>query len=263
MPFTSIDRAIDILGMFNIRNQELSALEISKQLGIPLSTTYKYLDTLLKKGFFSKDPSTKKYSLGISIFKMGIVAAEKISFIDITQPHISSLAEKCGETVILTVINGWEALCVKEIESPRLVKLTVKQWATIPLYAGASSKILLAYQNDSFIDDLIKNTGLKPVNENTITDPVKLKKELASIRDKGFATSESEVDSGAGAIAAPIFDHKRKLVAGITIAGPDERLFNEDSQKLIDMVKETADKISFDMGYSRDVINAPPLLDLQ
>jgi DNA-binding IclR family transcriptional regulator len=263
MPFTSIDRAIDILGMFNIRNQELSALEISKQLGIPLSTTYKYLDTLLKKGFFSKDPSTKKYSLGISIFKMGIVAAEKISFIDITQPHISSLAEKCGETVILTVINGWEALCVKEIESPRLVKLTVKQWATIPLYAGASSKILLAYQNDSFIDDLIKNTGLKPVNENTITDPVKLKKELASIRDNGFATSESEVDSGAGAIAAPIFDHKRKLVAGITIAGPDERLFNEDSQKLIDMVKETADKISFDMGYSRDVINAPPLLDLQ
>ena len=54
MPFTSIDRAIDILGIFNIRNQELSALQISKQLGIPLSTTYKYLDTLLKKGFFSK-----------------------------------------------------------------------------------------------------------------------------------------------------------------------------------------------------------------
>lgn len=261
MAFTSIDRAIDILGMFDIRNQELSALEISKQLSIPLSTTYKYLDTLLKKGFISKDPGAKKYSLGLSIFKMGIVAAAKISYVDITFPHMSTLAKKCGETVILTVISGWGALCVGEIESQRLVKLSVKQWATLPLYAGASSKILLAHQNDTFVDALIENTGLKRLNENTITDPVYLKKELSSIRDKGFAMSTSEVDSGAGAIAAPIFNHTKKLVAGISVAGPEERLFSEDNQKMIDMVKASAQKISFDMGYSRDVINEPLSLD--
>jgi IclR family KDG regulon transcriptional repressor len=72
--------------------------------------------------------------------------------------------------------------------------------------------------------------------------------------------SKSEVDSGAGAIAAPIFNHQKRLVAGITIAGPEERLFNEDNQKLIDMVKVSAHKISFDMGYSRDVINGQPSL---
>ena len=261
MPFTSIEKAFDILGMFDVRNQELSALEISKQLCIPLSTTYKYLDTLLKKGLVSKEPGAKKYSLGLNIFKMGIVAAAKISYVDITLPHMSSLAKKCGETVLLTVINGWDALCVEEIESQRLVKLTVKQWNTMPLYAGASSKILLAYQNDSFINALIENTGLKSLNKNTITDPVKLEKELSTIRGKGFAMSKSEVDSGAGAIAAPIFNHQKKLVAGITIAGPEERLFNEDNQKLIDMVKVSAHKISFDMGYSRDVINEPLSLD--
>lgn len=263
MAFSSIDRAIDILRMFDIRNQELSALEISNKLGIPLSTTYKYLETLLKKGFVSKDPGAKKYSLGLSIFRMGIVAAAKISYIDITFPHMISLAKECGETVILTIISGWEALCVEEIESARLVKLSVKQWATLPLYAGASSKILLAYQDDSFIDALIENTGLKRLNENTITDPVKLKKELSSIRDKGFAMSTSEVDSGAGAIAAPIFDHKRKLVAGISIAGPVERIFTEDNQKLIDMVTASAQKISFDVGYSIDTMNEPPSLDIQ
>ena len=263
MAFSSIDRAIDILEMFDVRNQELSALEISKQLSIPLSTTYKYLDTLLKKGFVSKDPGAKKYSLGLSIFKMGIVAAAKISYVDITSPHMSTLAKKCGETVILTIISGWEALCVEEIESTRLVKLSIKQWATLPLYAGASSKILLAYQDDAFVDALIENTGLKRLNKNTITDPVKLKNELSSIRDKGFAMSISEVDSGAGAIAAPIFNHKKKLVAGISIAGPEERLFNEDNRHLIDMVKASAHKISFDMGYSRNVLKEPPSLNIQ
>ena len=97
MPFTSIEKAFDILGMFDVRNQELSAMEISKQLNIPLSTTYKYLDTLLKKGLVSKEPGAKKYSLGLNIFKMGIVAAAKISYVDITKRKQAEEALRASE----------------------------------------------------------------------------------------------------------------------------------------------------------------------
>ena len=68
--FTSLEKAIDILNNFYTANQAFSAQEISSQLSIPLSTTYKYLDVLLKKGFLSKDPDTKKFFLGLTIFKM-------------------------------------------------------------------------------------------------------------------------------------------------------------------------------------------------
>lgn len=247
-PFTSIEKAIDILCLFDLKNQELSAREISGSLNIPLSSTYKYLDLLLKKGFISKVRDTKKFSLGLTIYKMGNLAAARISFIDIAQPHMRSLAKESGETVTLTVINGWEALCVEVMESSKIVKWTVKRGASIPLHAGASSKILLAYQDDTFIDDMVESAGLPALNENTLTDPEKLKEELKNVRDKGYALSNSEVEAWAGAIAAPIFNHKEKLVAGLTIVGPPDRIFNEDSSRLIEMTRHTAEIISSELG---------------
>lgn len=248
--FTSIEKAIDILCLFDLKNQELSARDVSSRLNIPLSSTYKYLDVLLTKGFISKEPDTKKFSLGLTIYKMGNLAAARISFIDIALPHMKSLAGESGETVVLTMINGWEALCVEVVESTKIVKWTVRRGASIPLHAGASSKILLAYQGDSFVDEMAGNQGLPKLNENTITDPVKLKKELKIIRDQGFAVSNSEVEAWSGAIAAPIFDHKGRLAAGLTLIGPPDKIFDGKSDKLIEMTRRSGEIISLELGYS-------------
>jgi len=248
-PFASLKKAIDILSLFDSEHQGFSAHEISKKSDMPLSTTYKYLDIFLKNGFLSKNVRTKKIFLGLTIFKMGLLAAEQISFVDVSVPFMDSLSKRSRETVILTVINGMEALCVDAIESPRMLRLTVKKGGTLPLHAGASQKILLAYQDKSFIDAVIERKGLVRINENTITDPEQLRSELELIRNKGFTESDLEVDSGAGAVAAPIFDHTGRLVAGLTIAGPAERILGENRQKLIDMVTDSARRISFELGH--------------
>ncbi len=251
-PFASIEKAIDILSLFNSEQNEISANEISDRLGMPLSTTYKYIDIFLKKGFLSKDPHSKKITLGLTIFKMGILAAEKISLINVAVPYMKSLVKQSGETVVLTVIDGLEALCVETIESSRMVRLTIKPGSTIPLHAGATSKVLLAYQDDAFIEHMIKIAGLKKLNKNTITDQQSLKKELELIRKQGFAFSDSEVDSGAAAISSPIFEHKGILKAGLSVAGPTERIKSKEYDKLIFVVCDTARMISNDLGYSMD-----------
>jgi len=248
-PFSSLEKAIDILNYFYCENHELSAQEISRQLCIPLSTTYKYLDVLLKKGFLSKNPVTKKIFLGLTIFKMGNLVAAKIKPIDVALPYMNDLATSSEETVMLTMVNGWEALCVEKIESPRRIKLSVATGDTLPLHAGGSSKILLAYQDEAFVTALIKNVGLVALTENTITDPAHLKNELKLIRERGYAYSESEVDQGATSAAAAVFDAKGRLVAGISVAGPAERINAETAQNLIQLVKENAGKISSDLGY--------------
>jgi DNA-binding IclR family transcriptional regulator len=120
---------------------------------------------------------------------------------------------------------------------------------TLPLHAGASSRILLAHQDDAFVDAMIKNVGLVALTENTITDPVRLKNELKLIRSQGFAYSDSEVDYGARATAAPVFDSKGRIAAGITVAGPRDRINDEKVKQLIDMVTECSAKISYDLGH--------------
>jgi DNA-binding IclR family transcriptional regulator len=251
-PFSSLEKAIDILSFFYSENQAFSAQEISSQLSIPLSTTYKYLDVLLKKGFLSKNPDTKKFFLGLTIFKMGNLVAAKIKPIDVAQRHMNDLANLSGETVTLTIMHGWESLCVEKIESLRRIKLSVATGDTLPLHAGGSSKILLAYQDDAFVDAMIKKVGLVALTENTITDPVRLKNELKLIRNRGFAYSDSEVDYGARAAAAPVFDSTGRIVAGIAVAGPKDRINDEKVKQLIDMVTECATKISSDLGYRPD-----------
>ncbi len=121
---------------------------------------------------------------------------------------------------------------------------------SIPLNAGASQMILLAYQEDYFIDAMIEDIGLPTFTDNTITSPEQLKRGLNSIKKQGFAFSDGEYESGAAAVSAPIFDHKGKVVAGISIVGPRERITGENRLQLIDLVQGSARKISGDLGYT-------------
>jgi len=252
-PFASIEKAIDILSLFETNHQGLLAHEISQKLGIPLSTTYKYLDIFLRKEFLSKDAQTKKIYLGLSIFKMGNRAAERFSISHIAFPYMNALSLETRETVILSAIYGMEALCIESIESPRRVILTVKKGASLPLYAGSSAKVLLAYQDESFIDAVIKK-GLEKLGENTITDPEQLKKELALIREQGFTQSNSEVDPGAGSVGAPIFDHNGGIAASLTVVGPTDRILQGETREvLISMVTDIAQKISRELGHVKDL----------
>ena len=66
---------------------------------------------------------------------------------------------------------------------------------------------------------------------------------------RGFAYSDSEVDYGARAAAAPVFDSKGRIAAGITVAGPRDRINDETVKQLIDMVTECSVKISYDLGH--------------
>ena len=236
--------------MYNSKNSAFSANEISHTLGMPLSSTYRYLEIFISKGILRKHADTKKISLGLSILKLGILAGEEISLIGVTRPFMLALTEKSGETAILTMVHGLEAMCVDTVESNKLVRLTMKPGATSPLHAGATSRILLAYQTDSMVDQVIHGVGLKKLNTNTITDPAILKKELQLIRTRGYAQSESEVDSDAASIAAPIFDHTDKIVAGLTVAGPTERIKSHDHRKLADMVCAFARQASIALGAS-------------
>jgi len=106
-------------------------------LNLPSSTTYKYLDVLLGKGFLSKDPDSRNFFLGFEIPKMVDLVPIKTRLIDVAWPHIVSLSKLSRETVTLTVIHGWEALCIEKIESSKMMRLTVEWGSNIPLHAGA------------------------------------------------------------------------------------------------------------------------------
>jgi DNA-binding IclR family transcriptional regulator len=253
-PFSTLEKVINILCLFDTRHPELSAQEIAQKVGMPLSTTYRYLKVLLNKQLLSKDESNKFFP-GLAIVKLGLVAAERISVIDIAHPHLKALAASCLETVALTVLDGLGLICIDAIESPRPVKLSVRKGSVLPLYAGSPGKAVLAFTDQSFIDRVIETTGLVKLGKNTITDRDDLERQLALIRRLGFSESDSEFDLGVASVAAPIFDHKAKVIASISAAGPSDRIA-ANKPMLIEQVMETARTISSELGFGKNKENS-------
>ena len=248
-PFGSLEKAIQILSLFDAISPELSAQEISKALSIPSSTTYNYLKVFVQNEFLTKNERNNKFRLGFRIFKLGILAEENVSLLEIVRPYLVSVAARSLETTVLTVLDGSDVLCVDTVESPRLVKLTIKKGVKLPLHAGAPSKAILAFRDASFIHEMIEREGLAKLNKNTITDLEELERELANIRMRGLGMSNSEVDLGAAALSAPIIDHRGLAIASFSVIGPKETIFGEKKEALIDMLKDAGRSISRELGF--------------
>jgi DNA-binding IclR family transcriptional regulator len=250
--FTSLERALDILSLFDLDCTSLTARQIANHLNLPLSTTYKYIDVLSKRGFLARKAGSKNFCLGLMLFRLGNVFISGFDLIDVVIPHMKALLKESGETILLTAVEGQEAICLEKMEPQRLIKLSLDRGRTLPLHAGASSRILLAYQDDAFINTFIKQQGLQKLTKNTITTLGKLRAELKRTREKGYAVSDSEVDAGAKAVSAPIFDYKGQLLAGLSIAGPSERIDNDLLSDFILMVKEKSAQISRDFSHTNE-----------
>jgi len=156
---------------------------------------------------------------------------------------MESLAAATGETVLLTVYQQGEVVCIEKIESPHAVRLAMDVGTRRMPHAGASSKVLMAFLPPDEIEAIIQR-GLPRLCTNTITDPQALRAELARIREQGYAFSVEETDTGAWGIATPIRNPQGEVIAALGIAGPTFRMSEERIQQHIRLCLQAAEQIS-------------------
>jgi DNA-binding IclR family transcriptional regulator len=249
MSMLSLKRGLDLLNCFDDENVSMSIQQLSARLDIPLSTLYRYLDIFTEQQFLRKHPETKQYHLGAAIHRLVSLAGSEFPFVSVAEPVMQELSKSTNETVILTVLINYRSVCVKKMESNRRVRLTIEEGSSQPLHAGASSRMLLAYQTDRFFDQWLTDCGMPRFTKNTICEPETMKQAIQSARQQGVIVSDSEMDEGAMAIAAPVFHASGKLCAALSLAGPRERLTDNQSS-LISSTQAYAAKISRALGFS-------------
>jgi DNA-binding IclR family transcriptional regulator len=251
---SSLQKGLEILHAFTQSKEELTVQMISKKLNIPLSTTYRYIDALLDGGFLSRNSIHRKLEIGPVLFHIAYKIVNDIKILDIVKPQLESLQERSGETVVFHILKNFQAMCVARAEPPvaQSIRFGTQVGETLPLHVGASAKVLLAFQRNSFLNLYLRNNELTRFTSNTITDPTLLKEKLRSIRNSGIAYSNQEVSRVTGAIAAPLLIDKKKAVASISIVGHID-IFQKrrNLNSLTQMLKDTVRAVSMDLGYSR------------
>ncbi|MNI73592.1 HTH-type transcriptional regulator KipR [compost metagenome] len=154
---------------------------------------------------------------------------------------MEELTRKTNETTVLFVRSGSKAICIEQVTSNRLVRLSIENGRVLPLHSGASGKALLAFESDKIISEMLKAQAAG-------TNGASIAEQLEEIRASGYCMTLGEVDSDVFAIAAPIFDTQNRAIASLSVAGPIHRLEQDSIPPAIQFVKDAAAKISQKLG---------------
>jgi DNA-binding IclR family transcriptional regulator len=243
----SVNNALAVLESFSVERPEIGVTELSHTLGLGKSTVHRLLTSLASRGYVRKNPETERYRLGFKAFGVGCLVGGRGTIRDVAAPFLRSLMQATKETVHLGVLDEWEVVYIDKIESDHPLQMYSRIGRRAPLHCTALGKSLAAWETDDWVDRFLRRR-LRAYTPSTLTEPRDLRRELAKIRTARYALDVEEFALGLKCVAAPLFDHSRRVVASLGIAGPAVRLCSERLPRLAALVRESAAAASGALG---------------
>jgi DNA-binding IclR family transcriptional regulator len=246
----AVERAMDVLLYFGRTDQpDLGVTEIAAALGLTKAAVHRILTALRSRGLIVLDTTTRRYALGHAAVALGRAYLARTDVRAIAAPELKRLAERARETATLSLRRGDTRLYADQVVPDQELRLEVSLGVPFPLHAGGSSKVFLAFEPDAELDAYLQRRPLDALTDRTITDPGRLRKDLATIRRRGFATSLGERQAGAASVAAPVFDRDGRVVAVLGVAGPALRFKPDPGAAVVGDLLAAARRISAQLGH--------------
>ena len=250
MPRTiqSIERAAAILRLLSGRTRRLGVVDLAGELGLPKGTVHGLLRTLQHVGFVEQDAESGKYQLGAALLHMGSSYLDGNELRTRALNWSDSLASRTHESVRIGTLHEGQVLIVHHVFRPDDSLQTLDVGSLLPAHATALGKILLA--DHAYAAAEVIKAGLAAYTDATITDPERLERELARVRERGWAADIGELHAGQVSFAAPIIDRRGVTVGAMGIFGPPERLLaaRQPRGDLLAYVRESARAVSRELG---------------
>jgi len=246
-----IDRAAQILDCFGFDHQELSVSEIGAKTGLHRSTAHRILMALEYNDLIKQNPSTGKYHLGIKLFKLGHQAVSQLNLREICRPFLSRLMNDTKETIHLAVLDDDQVLYLDKVEGPHALRMPSRVGRYIPTYCTSLGKAMLSCLDDQEVKSILRRQTLKPHTENTVKNINQLLADLRSVRKRGYAVDNEEIEIGLRCVGAPLRDYTGGMVGAISVAAPSARLSEKNTPVTGRMIIAIAAEISEQLGFER------------
>jgi IclR family pca regulon transcriptional regulator len=251
----SLERGLAILSCFTPKRPVLGIADIADELGMSRSTTHRYVITLVALGYLEQGAS-RKYRLGLRVTNLGMSALNSTGLREHAHPYLEELRQRTSYTTSLAVLDGTEVLYIDRVRSFRRgqgrVDLDLHPGSRLPAHATAMGKMLLANLPEPEQRELLGSMKLAKRGPNTITSKKALRDELDEVREEGFAVNDEELAPNLYAIAAPVRNEGREVVAAVNVAAHSSVISLEEMvDALSPHLLSTADRISARLGYRR------------
>ena len=245
----TVDRALQVLDALVEFNVPPRLSDLSNAVGLNISTTSRLLRSLQDYGYVRRDELTGRFRLGYKIMHMGTVVYEQSSLEEIAVSVLNELVDRTNETATFNVPIDNDVMIVARSLCTNQLRSAQPVGTRRPLHTTATGKVLLAYLPDDRVEAYL-GRPLERFTPNTIAKPDELREELQRIRERGYATSNGEIDQGLVGIAAVVRNMTDKVVASCGISGSDYRLPPEVLPQAAEHVKAAAIEISKLTGWT-------------
>ena len=240
-----LERMFLLMDELASREGTASLKEISEKTGLHPSTTHRILNDLVS-GRFVDRPEPGHYRLGMRLLELGNFVKARLNVRDAAIKPMRELHQLIQQPVNLSVRQSDEIVYVERAYSERSGMQVVRAiGGRAPLHLTSVGKLFLAADEPARVRAYATKTGLSGHTRNSITQLAQLEKELAKVRQSGIARDNEELELGVRCMAAGIYDDQGKLVAGLSISAPADRLDDAWLAKL----QSTARHISTSLGF--------------
>lgn len=225
-----------------------SVSDISLNLDLPLSTTFRLLKVLQAADFVYQDSQLGWWHIGLGVFNVGAAYIHNRDVLSVAGPFMRRLMLLSGETVNVAIRNGNEAVLIGQLECKSMVRMCAPLGSRLPLHASGAGKALLYPLAEEELMSIILQTGLQQFTPTTLVDMPTLLKDLEQARELGYTVDKEEHVVGLNCIASAIYDDVGSVVAAISISGPSSRLTEDRFVSQGELVRDTARDISTALG---------------
>jgi DNA-binding IclR family transcriptional regulator len=247
----AIGRALKVLDSFPDGETTLSLVEISKLQDVPESSSFRILLTLEAHGYLQRT-SDGSYRLAPKLlFGRLFDRAQKIR--EIVHPFLKELNTRFNETASLGCLFQDRIEVVDTVEAIQEIRRTNTVGRVLPPHCSSIGKAIVAFQERSVAERILRINGISARTEKTITDRNALLADFEQIRKNGYSVDRGESIPGGVCFGAPLFDERDHAIAAISLSIPSFRLPPEREPEMIQAIKDTARQASAAIsGFSRN-----------
>jgi IclR family KDG regulon transcriptional repressor len=239
----AVSMALNILELLAMNDRPTRLTDLARQLGTSKNRVYRHLQTLIDCGYATRDEDSQRYSPGIRLLQLGNAVANQYDLVKVCRPIMRQLRDELRLAVVTSKVVDDQVYAVEHLLSPSTDAVWIFIGAHLDLHSSAQGKLVLAYGRADLLDTMSADK-LVAHTAQTITSVRHLRKDIAKVRERGWAASLGERQQGVNSLAAPINNGHRELFATLAVVSLAGELRKESLSKIAAALTKAAEQIS-------------------
>lgn len=244
-----LEKTLRILDIYSRHENAFTLDDLTKKTSLDKSTVYRILRTMEKNGYIRYDQEDGLYRLGLRFLELGAVVYSSTSVRKSASPHLDALARSLKATILVGVIIDDQFSCIDKREGGSILRIPSYLGAKMPPTDGFLGLTLLAFMNPSERKRLLRQHPLKKYTQRTLTRLREIEAKLDRAKQKGYFLERGEFFDGVVQIGVPIRGAAGNMVAALGACLQEFRVSNENLEKIVQKLAETANLISRELDF--------------